>query len=278
VCARAQAAFDEAAVRADVRAMLEAGDMKMGPTLVRLAWHASGTYSTADGTGGSDGATMRFAPESGYGANAGLDIARAALEPIKAKHPGISYADLWVLAAYEAIEAMSGPHIDFRAGRTDKPDGRSCPPDGRLPDANLGAAHSRDIFYRQGFNDQEIAALIGAHCLGQFHKKNSGFSDLPWTYSPTMFTNNFYTLLLEKQWTPKQPPGGNVEFKTPEGDILMSTSDMSFKSDATFRSWCETYAKDEARFFKDFAAAFKKLTENGCKNLEAKSWWSSIFG
>ena len=54
----------------------------MGPTLVRLAWHASGTYDKATNTGGSEGATMRFAPEAEFGANAGLGLARTALEPI----------------------------------------------------------------------------------------------------------------------------------------------------------------------------------------------------
>ena len=34
------------------------------PMAIRLAWHASGTYSKEDNTGGSDGATMRFEPES----------------------------------------------------------------------------------------------------------------------------------------------------------------------------------------------------------------------
>ena len=58
--------------------------------LVRLAWHASGTYDKDTGTGGSNGATMRFAPESNHGANAGLKFARDFLEPVKgifANHP-----------------------------------------------------------------------------------------------------------------------------------------------------------------------------------------------
>jgi cytochrome c peroxidase len=58
-------------------------DGSYGPVLVRLAWHASGTYDAATGTGGSNGATMRFAPESDHGANAGLKHARDFLEPVK---------------------------------------------------------------------------------------------------------------------------------------------------------------------------------------------------
>lgn len=51
-------------------------DGSYGPVLVRLAWHASGTYDKETGTGGSNGATMRFAPEGDHGANAGLKHAR----------------------------------------------------------------------------------------------------------------------------------------------------------------------------------------------------------
>lgn len=58
-------------------------DGSYGPVLLRLAWHASGTYSKENGTGGSNGATMRFSPESGHGANAGLAAARDFLEPVK---------------------------------------------------------------------------------------------------------------------------------------------------------------------------------------------------
>jgi cytochrome c peroxidase len=32
----------------------------IGPLLVRLSWHASGTYDKNDKTGGSNGSTMRF--------------------------------------------------------------------------------------------------------------------------------------------------------------------------------------------------------------------------
>ena len=58
-------------------------DGSYGPVLVRLAWHASGTFDQETGTGGSNGATMRFAPEGDHGANAGLVAARDFLEPVK---------------------------------------------------------------------------------------------------------------------------------------------------------------------------------------------------
>lgn len=61
-------------------------DGSYGPVLVRLAWHCSGTYDKETGTGGSNGATMRFQPEGDHGANAGLKAARDFLEPVKGKH------------------------------------------------------------------------------------------------------------------------------------------------------------------------------------------------
>ena len=61
-------------------------DGSYGPVLVRLAWHCSGTYDAETKTGGSNGATMRFDPESDHGANAGLNLARLFLEPVKGQY------------------------------------------------------------------------------------------------------------------------------------------------------------------------------------------------
>ena len=49
---------------------------------------------------------MRFKPECDHGGNAGLGIARDLLEPIKKKHPNITYADLYILAGCVAVEEM----------------------------------------------------------------------------------------------------------------------------------------------------------------------------
>jgi len=78
-----QAVYDEIAGRLEEKDDYDDGSY--GPVLLRLAWHCSGTYDRETRTGGSNGATMRFAPESGHGANAGLDAARTFLEPVKGK-------------------------------------------------------------------------------------------------------------------------------------------------------------------------------------------------
>ncbi len=76
-----QAVYNEVAQRLEENDSYDDGSF--GPVLVRLAWHCSGTYDKETGTGGSNGATMRFSPESDHGANAGLKAARDFLEPVK---------------------------------------------------------------------------------------------------------------------------------------------------------------------------------------------------
>lgn len=198
---------DYTAVRKDIIAILNQPDYddgSIGPILVRLAWHASGTYDKVTKTGGSNGATMRFAPESTDGANAGLEHARFVccyfiafwhciqkyrtrrvlcfrkyLDEVKAKNPWISYADLWTLAGTVAVEAMGGPVVPWRPGRRDRVyeqlKADDIPPNGRLPDASQGAQHIRDVFERMGFTDREMVALIGAHTVGRCHTDRSGY-------------------------------------------------------------------------------------------------------
>jgi cytochrome c peroxidase len=262
---KASAKGDYAAVRASIVDLIDADpnydDGSKGPLYVRLAWHASGTWDAKSKTGGSNGATMRFAPESAWGANAGLGLARADMEQVKAAHPWISYADLWTLAGTVAIEHMGGPTIDWRAGRVDHVDGAKIVPDGRLPDALLAQDHIRSVFYRMGLNDREIVALIGAHSLGRCHTSRSGF-DGPWSRAPTTFSNEYFRVLLEEKWTERKWSGPK-QYENPAKDLMMTPSDLAFVQDPEFRKYVELYSKDEKVFYKDFAAAWKRLIEFG---------------
>lgn len=262
----AQAAVDYDAVRKAIEEILEDeahDDGHYGPIFVRLAWHAAGTFDKHTRTGGpSTGASMRFSPEKDWGANAGLDKARARLEAVKLKFPDLSYGDLWSLAAVVAIESMGGPKIFWRPGRSDCTEA-SVPklPDGLLPDASQGSNHLRDIFYRMGFTDQEIVALSGAHTLGRCHATSSGYVN-PWTNAPTTFSNLYFQELFNNKWSVKKW-NGKKQFEDPSGTLMMLPSDMVLVSDPVFQKYAKLYADDEKRFFEDFAKAFSKLLHLG---------------
>ncbi len=159
---------------------MTANPPSQGPALVRLSFHTSGTYDRLLKTGGSNKATIRFRSELQHEANAGIEKILPVLEPIKQRHPQLSYADLYTLAGAVSVEALGGPRIDWKGGRVDSIEPKDATPDGRLPDADKGrpvanVRHLRDIFGRMGFNDQEIVALSGAHNLGKCHYEDSGY-------------------------------------------------------------------------------------------------------
>ncbi|KAF3171766.1 heme peroxidase [Orbilia oligospora] len=247
----------------------EYDDGSYGPVLVRLAWHASGTYDVETKTGGSNGATMRFQPESDHGANAGLKAARDFLEPVKEKFPWVSYSDLWILSGVCALQQMGGPVIPWRPGRSDR-DISACTPDGRLPDATKEHKHLRAIFGRMGFNDQEIVALSGAHALGRCHTDRSGF-DGPWTFSPTMLTNDYYKLLVNEKWNWKKW-NGPAQYEDKTKALMMLPTDMALVKDREFKKWVDKYAKDQDVFFKDFSDVIVKLFELGVPFKQEERW------
>lgn len=250
------------ALRSEVRQAIINRKTNASPICMRIAWHSAGTFDKSDKSGGSDGATMRYAPEKDDGANAGLFITRDLLHPVHKRFPTVSLADLWTFAGAVAVELMGGPRVPFAFGRTDDSDAARCPANGRLPDASQGAQHLREVFGRMGFDDKAIVALSGGHTVGRAHLVRSGF-DGPWTKNPLKFDNAYFVELLTPGWTKTTvAETGNVQYE--RDGMMMLPTDMCLLDDPSFRGWVELYAKDQDAFFRDFAVAYAKLISLGC--------------
>jgi catalase-peroxidase len=120
-------AIDLDELKADIKAFLTTSVSwwpsdygNYGPQMIRMAWHAAGTYRIADGRGGAGQALQRFAPISSWWDNGNTDKSRRLLWPIKQKYGNaLSWADLMVLTGNCALEIMGLPTYGFGGGRRD---------------------------------------------------------------------------------------------------------------------------------------------------------------
>lgn len=119
--------LDVEALKKDVRKMMtDSQDWwpadwgHYGGLMIRMAWHAAGTYRVADGRGGGGTGNQRYAPLNSWPDNVSLDKARRLLWPIKKKYGNkVSWADLIILAGTMAYESMGLKSYGFAFGRED---------------------------------------------------------------------------------------------------------------------------------------------------------------
>ena len=212
--AEAFAGLDVDALKADVVDVLRTSQDwwpadfgHYGGLMIRLSWHAAGTYRLFDGRGGAGQGMQRYAPLNSWPDNANLDKARRLLWPVKKKYgQKISWADLLVLAGNVALEDMGFETFGFGFGRADvwepeevvwgfeqewlgegryTADGTMVEdlgatemgliyvnPEGPAgqPDPIKAAHFIRETFGRMAMNDEETVALIaGGHTFGKTH-------------------------------------------------------------------------------------------------------------
>ncbi|WP_332701252.1 catalase/peroxidase HPI, partial [Devosia sp.] len=139
-----------------------------GPQMIRMAWHAAGTYRTTDGRGGGGRGQQRFAPLNSWPDNVNIDKSRRLLWPIKQKYgQKISWADLIILAGNVALESMGFRTFGFGAGREDvwEPD----------LDVNWGAEMAwLGVDPERVKDDRELSAPFGATHMGLIYVNPEG--------------------------------------------------------------------------------------------------------
>ncbi|HET6153929.1 MAG TPA: catalase/peroxidase HPI [Marmoricola sp.] len=212
--ATAFAGVDVDALKADITAVLTTSQDwwpadfgHYGGLMIRLSWHAAGTYRIQDGRGGAGDGNQRFAPLNSWPDNGNLDKARRLLWPVKKKYgQAVSWADLLVLAGNVALESMGFATFGFGFGREDvwepeevdfggeaewlgderySGDRELARPLGAVqmgliyvnpegpngnPDPIASARDIRETFARMAMNDEETVALIaGGHTFGKTH-------------------------------------------------------------------------------------------------------------
>ena len=207
--------LDLPAVKADVAEVLTTSKEwwpadygNYGPFMIRMAWHAAGTYRVHDGRGGAGSGQQRFAPLNSWPDNVNLDKARRLLWPVKKKYgQSLSWADLFVLAGNVALETMGFQTFGFAGGREDVWESEEdvywgpehtwlgderytgdrdlesplaavqmgliyVNPEGPngTPDPLAAARDIRETFRRMAMDDTETVALIaGGHTFGKTH-------------------------------------------------------------------------------------------------------------
>ena len=264
-----------------------------GPLLIRMAWHAAGTYRIADGRGGAGAGQQRFAPLNSWPDNANLDKARRLLWPIKQKYGRkISWADLMILAGNVALESMDFKTFGFGGGRADvweaeelywgpegtwlgderysgerqlhKPFGavqmgliyvNPEGPNGK-PDPIAAAKDIRETFFRMAMNDEETVALIaGGLTFGKTH----GAGD------PSLIGPEPEGALIEEQglgWKSKFGTGFGADAITGGPEVTWSQAPTKWSN-----HFFENLFKNEWELTKSPAGAYQWTAKNGAATI-----------
>ncbi|KAJ3081434.1 heme peroxidase [Rhizoclosmatium hyalinum] len=256
---------DWATLRANVAAQVAKG---LGPKMIRAGFADAASYNSKTGTGGPHAQSLLLAKNAD------------ALQFVRSLKTGISgyisNADVISFAAAAAVSAASNRTVPWRPGRADAlnaTDAAFPASDGQtVPLWN--AADVRTWFARLGFaSDRDAVVLMGSHTLGNCHLQVSGYAG-PWTTTPLLLTNEFYTRLVTASSTPSLYSNVSVTFNgttkwqwADNRGRMMLPVDMNMIRDPTYFSLIKEYAANNDKFMDDFVDAYGRLLELGVASI-----------
>lgn len=275
---------------ADVKRRILASGLTVSE-LVATTWAAASTFRGSDKRGGVNGARIRLAPQKDWVVNNPAQLQRVlgVLGGIKAdvdaEGPGISLADLIVLAGDVAVEKAAADagvtvEVPFRPGRTDASQEQTDvesfgylepAADGfrnyQGPLAPMPAEyHLLDKANLLTLTAPEMTVLVGG--LRVLGANWDGSDHGVFTDRVGVLTNDFFVNLLDlgTTWKPLDPRShafAGAKDGSGEKVGVGTRVDLLFGSNSELRALAEVYASDDAseKFVRDFVAAWTKVTE-----------------
>ena len=155
----------------------------------------------------------------------------------------LSRSDLLQLGGMAAVEYCEGPAMIFNMGREDvTAEGDAIQ---HAAETHAGSLVTAGLA-QSDLSPEEFVALMGSFTLGFCGEEKKG-PHTRWCKNPYVFDNTYFQEVLLKD----------------QSKYFKTDADLKLVQNATLRTWVEAYAQDEQLFFRNFAKAFVRLSEQG---------------
>ncbi|KAJ7489126.1 putative versatile peroxidase [Mycena latifolia] len=226
---------------------------------LRLTFHDAIGFSPTKGGGGADGSIFYFDPvETAFSANAGIDDIVDVQTPfINAHNATITAGDFIQFAGAVGVSNCPGaPRVPFMLGR---PAAKAASPPGLIPEPFDSITSILARFAEVNFSPEEVVALLASHTIAAADHVDPTIPGTPFDSTPGIFDTQ---LFIETQLRGTLFPGtgGNAgEVESPLAGELRLNSDASLARDARTACAWQSFAANQAKMQKEFAAAMAKM-------------------
>ncbi|KAM7267135.1 hypothetical protein ACFE04_009301 [Oxalis oulophora] len=185
----------------------------------------------------------------------------------------VSCADILASVTRDLVVMVGGPYYDVALGRLDGKVSKSSLVEGTLPRPTWPMHRMIDLFRSRNFSVQEMVALSGAHTIGFSHCKEfkQGLTRNDSQYSHRFaealrnacadYPNNPTLSVFNDIMTPNK--FDNLYYQNLPKGLGLLQSDHALNVDSRTSPFVQMYAKDQDKFFSDFAKAMEKLSVYG---------------